>query len=537
MSWFSQCGWIFAWTLVVSDVIAKESTEQGNVMPQNSWLAFDAAHGAAIAVALLLVGSLIYLRLQLSKTRRQLKKALAQPLPRGWTHDELTGLPNARLLQTRVQQRPLPGSAGAVVMFQIREFEQVNRLLGYQHGNLVLTQIAFRLNDLLEKYPQVLVLESHPQLARLAHVGGVEFACFVDLTEQTHLADVLVRDLLRAAPEPLMLHGGVIDYRVDAGIALMPQHSADVTQLLQQARMALHQSRWHQLAGNMEESCVYTPELTQFNQNRLAMMAQLQQAVVQQQLQLDVQPQIDLMTGELKAGEVLVRWQHPTQGLLLPKQFIPLAEELGILYPLTCWVLHQALDVLQQLHQAGEQIQIAVNVASKDLMQPEFVEYVVEQLTSRQLPPKLLVLECREDALLQDPPRALAMLNRFSELGITLSLDDFGTGYTSLGMLREMPIDQVKVDCQFISDIHRSDAQAAVTGAIIDMAKNMQWQVVAEGVEEQAAAETLARMGCQRGQGYYFSRPFALKGFLPWLRQYQHHHPANAPQTNAFGPQ
>jgi EAL domain-containing protein (putative c-di-GMP-specific phosphodiesterase class I) len=200
-------------------------------------------------------------------------------------------------------------------------------------------------------------------------------------------------------------------------------------------------------------------------------------------------------------------------------------------------VLQNALDVLQQLHQAGEQIQIAVNIASKDLMQPEFVEYVVEQLTSRQLPPALLVLECREDALLQDPTQALAMLNRFSELGVTLALDDFGTGYTSLGMLREMPIDQVKVDCQFISDIHRSDAQAAVTGAIIDMAKNMQWQVVAEGVEEQAAAETLARMGCQRGQGYYFSRPFALKGFLPWLRQYQHHQQVNSSQASSFGPQ
>lgn len=505
-------------------------------MPEGSWFALDAKQGVVMAVVALLFFALAYLRLQLSKTRRQLKKALAQPLPRGWTHDELTGLPNARLLQTRVQQRPQLGSAGAVVMFQIREFEQVNRILGYQHGNLVLTQIAFRINDLLEKYPQVLVLESHPQLARLAHITGVEFACFVDLSEQTHLADVLVRDLLRAAPEPLMLHGGVIDYRIDAGIALMPQHAADITQLLQQARLALYQSRWHQQAGSLEESCVYTPELTQFNQNRLAMMAQLQQAVLQQQLQLDVQPQIDLRTGELKAGEVLVRWQHPTQGLLLPKQFIPLAEELGVLYPLTCWVLQSALDVLQQLHEAGASTQISVNVASKDLMQPEFVEFVFEQLTSRQLPPALLVLECREDALLQDPPRALAMLNRFHELGVTLALDDFGTGYTSLGMLREMPIQQVKVDCQFISDIHRSDAQAAVTGAIIDMAKNMRWQVVAEGVEEQAAAETLARMGCERGQGYYFSRPFALAGLLPWLRQYQHHQQAHTAATSSFGP-
>lgn len=497
-------------------------------MPASVWSMFDARQLMVGGVVLLLLVSLGYLRWQLSKTRRSLRKALSQPLPHSWTHDELTGLPNARLLQDRVQKRPQATNAGAIIMLQIREFEQVNRLLGYQHGNLVLTQIAFRLNDLLEKYPQVLVLESHPQLARIAHIGGVEFACFVDLSEQDHLADVLVRDLLRTIPEPLIIHGGVIDYRVDAGIALMPQHALDVTQLLQLARMAMYQSRWHQQAGTVDLSCVYSPDMTLFNQHRLAMMAQLQQAVAQQQLQLDVQPQIDLHSGEMTAGEVLVRWQHPTEGLLLPKQFIPMAEELGILYPMTCWVLSNAVDVLQQLHLAGEQVQIAVNIASKDLMQPEFVEFVYELITQRQLPPAMLILECREDALLQDPPRALAMLQRFNELGVTLALDDFGTGYTSLGMLREMPIQQVKVDCQFISDIHRSDAQAAVTGAIIDMAKNMQWQVVAEGVEEQAAAETLARMGCQRGQGYYFSRPFALQGLLPWLRQYRHHRQSNS---------
>lgn len=476
---------------------------------------------SGFALTLLSIG---YLRWQLSKTRRTLQTLQRQPLPHAWTHDELTGLPNVRLLQSKVQQAAHRTRSGALIVVQVRHFEQVNRVLGYQHANLVLTQIAFRLNEQLAFYPQVLILESQPQPARLCHVGGVEFALFVDVSDQQHLAQTIVRQLLRDVPEPLMLHGGVIDYQLDAGIAMYPAHSTDVGQLLQQARMALYQQRWHDSDRWTEDTFVFTPELTLFNQQRLAMMAQLQHALSQQQLQLDVQPQIDLQTGTVVAAEVLVRWQHPSQGLLLPKQFIPLAEQLGILYPLTCWVLTQALDALQQLTPQHPTLKIAVNIASKDLLHQELVEFLQHELAHRQLQPTQLVLELREDALLQEPERALSVLHRLAELGVCLALDDFGTGYTSLGMLREMPIQQVKVDCQFVSDVHRSDAQAAVTGAIIDMAKNMHWQVVAEGIEEQAAADKLAHMGCLRGQGYLYSRPFALAGLGPWLAQYQHHH-------------
>ncbi len=505
-------------------VHAKQSASMTESLAQFStpamWLVLS-----VLGVALLSIG---YLRWQLSSTRRALQKLKRQPMPHAWTHDELTGLPNLRLLHNQVQPDIARIVSGALIVLQVRHFEQVNRVLGYQHANLVLTQIAFRLNQQLASYPAVRVLESQPQPTRLCHIGGVEFALFVDVTGQQHLAQSIAQQVLRDVPEPLMLHGGVIDYQLDAGIALCPAHSSDIGQLVQQARMALHQQRWHETDGLTLDTFVYTPELTQFNQQRLAMMAQLQHALAQQQLQLDVQPQIDLQTGEVVAGEVLVRWQHPTQGLLMPKQFIPIAEQLGILYPLTCWILTQALDALQQLTPLYPKLKIAVNIASKDLLHQELVEFLQHELHDRQLHATHVVLEFREDALLQEPERALALLTRLADMGVCLALDDFGTGYTSLGMLREMPIQQVKVDCQFVSDVHRSDAQAAVTGAIIDMAKNMQWQVVAEGIEEQAAADKLARMGCLRGQGYLYSRPFALSGFAPWLAQYQHHRSTHA---------
>lgn len=475
-----------------------------------------------IALALLFALCCAYLRWQLSKTRAQLKKSQATAMPHSWIHDELTGLPNLRLLQQRVQQRVLRQAPGALLLVQIRHFEHVNRMLGYQHANLVLTQIAFRLNEQLERCAQVMVIEAVPQMARVCHLGGVEFALFVETAEHHYLAEQLAHQLVLDVPEPLMLHGGVIDYQLAVGVALYPEHSTEVSQLVHQARMALYQRTGPGADAFTHPVFVYQPELTLFNQQRLAMMAQLQQAQALQQLQLDVQPQIELATGQVVAGEVLVRWLHPTQGLLMPKQFIPMAEQLGILYPMTCWIVEQALDVVAALPPEQAQIQIAVNIASKDLLHAELVEFLASALTKRQLNPRRLILECREEALLQEPERTIGLLHRLSELGVVLALDDFGTGYTSLGMLREMPIQQVKVDCQFVSDVHRSDAQAAVTGAIIDMAKNMQWQVVAEGVEEQAAADKLARMGCMRGQGYFYSRPFALHGFGPWLAQYDH---------------
>lgn len=250
------------------------------------------------------------------------------------------------------------------------------------------------------------------------------------------------------------------------------------------------------------------------------MMAELQQAVVQGQLQLDVQPQVLLTDRQVVAAEVLLRWQHPQRGLLAPRQFIPLAEEMGLMYPLTCWVLQQAVTTLAQLQGRGIQIQLSVNLSSRDLLEMELVEQISGLLHQHQVAAKQLVLELKEDALMYAPAQVMPVLKRLAELGTSLVLDDFGSGYSSLGMLREMPISQVKIDAQFVQGLLRSDAQVAITGAMIDLAKNLQLMVVAEGVEDQATAERLVRMGCSRAQGFLFSQPFALAGLEPWLKQH-----------------
>lgn len=489
-------GWMIGFVALISMPAIAASSE--------SWTS-----PLVVALLGLLVCLLLWKWWQLTRALKQL-----QQQPNSALYDELTGLPNARFGQLRLTQLQQQPSRGALLLFQLDQFEQINRVLGYQHANVVLSQAAIRLNQLLLAYPAVFELEAG---RKLIHVGGVEFACLVDLTSQDYLAENLLSQLLKQNQEPLLVHGAVIQLTVSAGYARYPEHAAEFNQLVLQARTALFQRRWYQ-----HDSFQFDASMHEFSQHRLNLMAELKQALAEQQLQLDIQPQIHLQTGKVVAGEVLLRWQHPTLGLLAPKAFVPVAEQLGILYPLTCWVIEQALDTLSTLTGEYSDVSIAVNIASSDLMHDELVEVIEAGLQRRGLAGHRLLLEFKEEALLKEPQQAISILRRLADSGIRLALDDFGAGYTSLGLLREMPLEQIKVDCQFVSQLHRSDAQAAITGAIIDMAKNLQWQVVAEGIEEQAVAEKLARMGCQFGQGFFISRPFALQGFLPWLTQHRH---------------
>jgi EAL domain-containing protein (putative c-di-GMP-specific phosphodiesterase class I) len=338
--------------------------------------------------------------------------------------------------------------------------------------------------------------------------------------DKAYTAEILAQHIEKNVPEPLLLHGAAVEYQIISGIVHAPEHGDQLAELLDKAYEALQQHEWQHSA-----SAVFEPAMMHFNSEKLRMMAQLQAAIGSHQLQLDVQPQVDLSSQQVLSFEVLLRWQHPEKGLLAPKLFLPLAEEMGVIYPLTTWVLQQAIAVLAQLQQQSQQVQIAVNISSRDIIQIEFVEQLQHMLEQANVEPSGLMLELKEEALMADAEAARPVLHRLRALGIELALDDFGTGYTSLAVLRELPIQQVKVDCQFISGLHRSESQAAVTGAIIDMAKNLELQVVAEGIEEELVADKLLRLGCTRGQGFLYSKPFALSGLTYWLAQWQSNHP------------
>ena len=439
-----------------------------------------------------------------------------------YLHDVTTGFPNRHLLQQRVTPLLSQGQgAYSLIVLKIKHFDEVNRMLGHSHANVVLTQIASRINANVAQNNLVLLLENQNLPIRVCHLGGVDFALWMQADGKGYSAEMLAHQLEKQVPEPLLLHGAAVEYQLSSGIVHIPEHGDQLAELLDKAFEALQQHDWQQSA-----SAVFNEQMMHFNSEKLRMMAQLQTAIASGQLQLDVQPQLNFATQQIHSFEILLRWQHPEKGLLPPKMFLPLAEEMGIIYPLTTWVLHQAVVTLQQLVSHGQRIQLAVNISSHDLLQIEFVEHLQSLLANAGIEPSLLVLELKEDALMADAEAARPVLHRLRALGVELSLDDFGTGFTSLAVLRELPIQQVKVDSQFITGLHRSESQAAVTGAIIDMAKNLQLQVVAEGIEEEEVSEKLQLLGCTIGQGFLYSRPFSIEGLVPWLAQWNSRQPS-----------
>lgn len=473
---------------------------------------------AYVGVAVLLAAWLLTLWLWL-RARRPQPQLQMQGTPFHLLHDEISGLPNKWLIKQDFIKAVTtqPQAQLALVLIKIDHFERVNQLLGYSHANLVLSQIARRLNQAACVHQGIIPLSSTD--AYVAHLGGVDFLLLVDQAGKQHQAGYLAHQLEQQIAEPLLLRGCAVDYRIVSGISLYPQHGQDFNELVEKAHLALQQ----RLISSVD-SPVYQSEMSETTPDKLAMMAELQQAIAARQLQLDVQPQVLLPDRQVVAAEVLLRWAHPVHGLLAPKQFIPLAESMGLMFPLTCWVLQQTVQMLATLQKEGIMLQLAVNISSSDLLQIELVEHIQQLLETHQVKPGQLILELKEEALMLDAQAVLPMLQRLRALGLVLVLDDFGTGYTSLGMLREFPLQQVKIDAQFISGMHKSDAQVAITGAIIDLAKNLRLDVVAEGVEEQPTAEKLNRMGCIRAQGFLFSQPFALAGLPAWIRQHQFNH-------------
>ncbi len=470
----------------------------------------------------LLILAFIYLfklKFDVNRLTKNLTAKKANQLGFYSLHDDISGFPNKFFLQQQLDAllKRAPEQSYSLLLIKISQFEQVNQLLGHSNSNLILAQIAQRINEQLKLVSTALTFEYRQQLPiRLCHLGGVDFAIWLDSTDKQHLAEFVADELERNVPEPMLVHGCAVEYQLHSGIAHYPQHGTQLSELLERAYLALQHHSW--LQG---KSQVFHPDMLHFTSDKLSLMAELRQAIADSQLALYVQPQIDMQSREVLAAEVYVRWRHPSRGLMTPDSFLALAEETGVIYPLTQWVLKEAVAMIALLAQAKQNCKIAVNISSKDLLHDELIDTLEFLFDKYKVKPQQLMLELKEQALVAEPARAMSMMQRLHRLGVELALDDFGTGFSSLAYLRKLPIQHVKVDCSFIGDMHRSDMHSAITGAIIDMARNLELGVIAEGVEEVEVEQKLLRMGCQRGQGFLYSRPFELSGFAVWLKQWQ----------------
>jgi diguanylate cyclase (GGDEF)-like protein/PAS domain S-box-containing protein len=420
-------------------------------------------------------------------------------------HDRLTDLPNRSLLHDRLglalSEARQNGAPLALLLLDLDRFKEVNDTLGHACGDSLLQQIGPRLRPLLR---------ADETLARL---GGDEFAVVLPGRDAAD-ASALAVGLCDALAQPLTIDGIILDISASVGIAIFPTHGQDADTLLRRADVAMYVAK---RAGSGH--AVYESGADQHSLDRLALVAELRHAIDSGELVLHYQPKVDFADGTLVGLEALVRWHHPRRGLLAPDDFIPLAEQTGLIEPLSRWVLQAVLRQQQIWRRGGLEVPVAVNVSRHTLPDPGLADMVRDLLVQFELPSTALDLEITESGLMLDPVRASANLTRLRALGVRIAIDDFGTGYSSLASLKTLPVDQLKIDRSFIRDMATDAGARGIARAIIDLADDLGLRSVAEGVEDRATWEVLARLGCAVAQGYYISPPLPAAEVLEWVNK------------------
>jgi diguanylate cyclase (GGDEF)-like protein len=411
--------------------------------------------------------------------RRQAEENRRQAL-----HDALTELPNRRALYERLEQLVADGRPMALLVADLDGFKELNDTLGHHAGDRVLSQLGPR------------VAAAVPGTELLARIGGDEFAVLTTDPDPTAVAE----RFRAAVDEPFVVDGITLTVRASVGIARFPDHGDDAHALIQRADVAMYQAKARQ-SGWLE----YESQRDEHSRTRLALAGELRRAISDGELVVHYQPKADLQRGEVISVEALVRWQHPDLGLLPPGEFVPMAEQTGQIRALTLYVLDAAAAQAREWEETGLDLKVAVNLAMANLIDSQLPDDVAVLLAKHRLAPSLLILEITENVVMADPARTLAILERLRSLGVGLSLDDFGTGHSSLAYLRQLQVDELKIDRSFVTDMVRDGQNAAIVRSTIDLAHAVGIRIVAEGVEDADTMFELKAMGADEMQGFYLS--------------------------------
>ncbi|HEY3548243.1 MAG TPA: EAL domain-containing protein [Propionicimonas sp.] len=451
----------------------------------------------------LAAGALLAAAARTQLTNRLLERMAHQRLVAAAT-DELTGLPNRRAFYAEGHSRLVdPKNRQALLMLDLDRFKDVNDSYGHRAGDQLLAQVGARLRD---------SLRGDDALARL---GGDEFAILLGDSGRDEALHAAAR-LARALAEPVSVEGAELGIGVSIGIALFPDDGTDLSQLLHKSDLAMYKAK------TTRQGChVYGPADGVDATTSLKTVPELRTAIETDQLVLHYQPKADLETGEVHGVEALVRWEHPTRGLLYPGAFLSLVEEAGLMSQLTQVVLAKALDQVAEWREGGQTLTVAVNISASSLCDDDLPDQVALMLAVRGLPAESLQLEITEEFVMGDRDLAGVILTRLHNSGITISVDDFGTGYSSLSYLRDLPIDEIKLDNSFVIPMTGDARASALVSSTITLAHSLGLRIVAEGVETAAAYTELSRMGCDEAQGHFMSRPLPADEFHRWLIHWQ----------------
>ncbi len=410
-------------------------------------------------------------------------------------HDPLTGLANRVLLHDRISQAlravEVDGGALALLLMDLDRFKEINDTLGHGAGDDVLREVAARLR------------RATGPAATVARLGGDEFAILLPSAPRGAADALAVASGVRAALAE-RIDVGTLPLSVDGsiGIAIAPGDGSDPGTLVRCADVAMYRAK--QLCVGV---AVYAPDADQNRRERLELLGGLRSAIAGGQLVLHYQPKVDLRTGRTTAVEALVRWQHPSHGLVEPGRFVPFAEQSNLVRPLTRRVLMLALDQARSWWDAGRLLPVAVNVSARMLHDAELISTVQAELDRTGMPSQALELELTESAVMLNTRNAMNVITQLRRAGIRISVDDFGTGYSSLAYLRDLPVHDLKIDKSFVLNVARRPRDFSIVRSIIDLAHNLDLRVVAEGIESDEVCSLLRDLGCDEGQGFFLGYP------------------------------
>lgn len=413
-------------------------------------------------------------------------------------HDPLTDLPNRNMLNKVLKEMTDQQQHFIILHLNLSRLKDVNDTLGHDVGDEVIKELAKRLQCLCQV----------TNFKLLVHLGADEF---IVLAEHLDICETIAQ--LQAELESTFDYQGIsLQLQVRIGVALCPEHSADTKLVLQMADTALHQTRETDKLVQ-----IYHPDLDVNTVERLNLINDLKQAIPAGELELHFQPKLCLKTNVVTHVEALVRWQHPSLGMIPPDDFIHIAEQTGQIKALTRWVFITALAQFNTWRTLGIHLNIAINIAAKNLKEADFHQFICQSLMSANVPAEKITLEVTESSVVEDPEAAIKLLSEFKDHGMKISIDDYGTGYSSLAQLKQLPVHELKIDKSFIQRLEHDDDDQIIVRSTIELAHNMGLHVVAEGIEDEFSLNWLIEHGCELAQGYYISKPKPAIELTSWL--------------------
>ena len=431
--------------------------------------------------------------------------------------DALTSLPNRTVLRDRLQQALEETrdhrTSLALLVLDLDRFKDVNDTLGHYLGDALLVQVAGRLRQMVDPTDTV------------ARLGGDEFAALLPGAD-TPCAEAMAYRIRSTLEMPYVVDGESLILGVSVGIALAPEHGTDAATLFQHADVAMYVAK----RGSLGQA-LYAPAYDRRDPARIALVADLRHAIQEGALTLHYQPKVAIPTGRICGVEALIRWSHPSYGMLPPARLIPLAEQTGLIMPLTTWVIEAALRQCHAWHDVGVTVEVAINISLSNLRDPDLCATVERLLRRYAVPPERLCLELTESVIMADVEGTQTVLARLAALGVRLAIDDFGTGYSSLAYLSRLPVQELKIDRSFVQRLATEAHDRTIVASTIGLGHSLGLQVVTEGIEDAETWTLLTELGCDVGQGYYISRPLPAPEMEVWLRAAQA--PADHPHRTA----